>query len=149
MPNPKPKPVMSWHNSEGTLIKTDLLNDVYADEEDMSKSIATAVAERQRRIRKATIPVADEKNVIVGGLVLRTHRAGECIGYWCPIHNTSPHHMRTWRQIFDPASGVMYRECAHKLQHPDPDDSFEFAAVRNHVKDCDGCCVPSTHITRK
>lgn len=148
MPNPKPKPVQ-WQNPKGTLISPnpDLLNDAYLDADDIGESIKKAVVERNRRIRQ--VQPSDERNSLPGGQMLTTHRAGTCIGYWCPIHNTSPHHMRTWNQTFDPMSKVMFRECQHGQLHPDPDDPFEFAAARDHAIDCDGCCKPSKHITRK
>ena len=89
----------------------------------------------------------DERNVLVGGTVLRTHRSADCAGYWCPIHNTSLHHMRTWDQVYKPDG--MYRVCPHNIIHPDPDDPNEFLMARDHrVFGCDGCCSPLTRITR-
>ena len=133
-------------------IDPELLNDAYVDADDIGASIIAAAEARQRAIRNTSAPQAapaDERNTIVGGTVMRTHRKDACMGYWCPIHNTSLHHMRTWKQVFDPSTGVMLRECPHGGYHPDPDDPFEFAAAKAHKGHCDGCCAPATHIKRK
>lgn len=135
-----------------TNIDPDLLNDAYVDSDDMRDSIIAAAEARQRAIRKMSAPQAapaDERNTLVGGQVLKTHRQENCMGYWCPIHNTSLHHMRTWPQRFDPSTGVMLRVCPHGAYHPDPDDPFEFAAARAHKGHCDGCCEHTSHIKRK
>lgn len=134
-----------------TNIDPELLNDAYVDTDDMRDSIIAAAEARQRAIRNTSAPQAraDERNTLIGGQVLRTHRRDTCMGYWCPVHNTSLHHMRTWKQMFDPSTGVMFRVCPHGGYHPDPDDPFEFAAAKAHKGHCDGCCAPATHIKRK
>ena len=128
-----------------------LLNDAYVDSDDMGGSIIAVAEARQRRIQQSgsqTAPV-DERNTLIGGQIIRSHRSSNCFKYWCPIHNTSLHHMRTWKQMFDPATGVMLRVCPHGGYHPDPDDPFEFAAAKAHKGHCDGCCSSATHIKRK
>lgn len=90
-----------------------------------------------------------ESNVLVGGTKIRTHNADECVGYWCCIHNPSPHHMRSWEQQWDEYDLMMYRICEHGMMHPDPDDPFEFNAARKHKDACDGCCDPRNHVTRR
>lgn len=133
----------------GSAVDSRELNDSYTD---IGADIIAAAEARQRRIQQSTAPQAapaDERNELTGGLVMRTHRRDKCMGYWCPLHNTSLHHMRTWKQTFDPTSGVMFRVCPHGEWHPDPDDPFEFAAARAHHGLCDGCCTPINRIKRK
>jgi hypothetical protein len=91
----------------------------------------------------------DELNTLVGGEKIRTHRAGDCMGYWCCIHNQSPHHMMKWKQSFDSVDKVMLRVCEHGLEHIDPDDPNEHVFVSGHAVVCDGCCKPDGHIKRR
>jgi len=82
-----------------------------------------------------------EKVTLVGGQILNAHAKGDCVGYWCCIHNNSPHHMRYWDQNWRSDRGLMERICAHGIGHPDPDDpkaTDKYEAVHG----CDGCCNP-------
>lgn len=90
-----------------------------------------------------------ESNTLVGGTKLRTHNINECSGYWCCIHNPSPHHMRGWDQHWDEYDLMMYRICEHGMMHPDPDDPYEFNAAHKHRPACDGCCDWRDRIKRK
>lgn len=93
--------------------------------------------------------IFDEPNVLVGGTRIRTHRAGDCIGYWCCIHNQSPHHMVKWKQVFDSVDRVMLRVCDHGMEHIDPDDNTPSWYAERHAESCDGCCKPDGHVRRR
>lgn len=135
------------------------------DRPEIIEAIAKAVKERDRRIhgvgvaggngagrvisRNNRTAPCDEQNVLVGGTLIRTHRRDDCWGYWCPIHNQSPHHMRGWDQVFDPDEAItMQRVCPCGNLHPDP-DSPETDHGWHKVSGCCGCCDPRTHIKRK
>lgn len=90
-----------------------------------------------------------ESNTLVGGIKIKTHAKEKCIGYWCCIHNQSPHHMRSWEQHWDEYDLVMYRICEHEIMHPDPDDPSEFRVSKTHKDGCDGCCRSQDRIKRR
>lgn len=102
-----------------------------------------------RSLAKSTQPVFDELNTLVGGEKIRTHRAGDCTGYWCCVHNPSPHHMVKWKQVFDSVDKVMLRVCDHGMEHIDPDDPRDTIFMSGHGIVCDGCCKPVGHIRRR
>jgi hypothetical protein len=79
-----------------------------------------------------------ERNVLVGGSILTTHKISECRGPHCTIHNLSEHHMVLWTQSWNPDDRRMERICFHGQHHPDPD---EINPDKKHT--CDGCCEPS------
>ena len=72
-----------------------------------------------------------------GGQRMSVHHELDCIGYWCPIHYPSPHHMSMWVQHWE--SGKMYRVCEHGYKHPDPDDLL-YRDDMDQSHDCDDCC---------
>ena len=78
-----------------------------------------------------------EQVALIGGQVIYAHKEDGCRGYWCCIHNMSPHHMRRWIQEWDADTKQMYRLCVHKKRHPDPDDT---GTARHDPKKCCGCC---------
>jgi hypothetical protein len=50
------------------------------------------------------------------------HPPSRCIGYYCPWHNPSEHHMNTWvRRILTDRNNLMERVCPHDIGDPDPD----------------------------
>lgn len=79
----------------------------------------------------------DETNVLEGGEVIVTHRLDSCDGYWCCIHNPSPHHMRGWKQTFNFQMKIIMRVCACGEEHPDPDD-IDGQRIR-HACACNHC----------
>lgn len=92
----------------------------------------------------------DETNVLYGGEVMVTHRKDHCAGYWCPVHNPSPHHMAGWRQRYDFALKQVQRRCSHNNWHPDPDDKHTTMTDRLHVKECPcHCCDYRGHIKQR
>lgn len=95
------------------------------------------------------IAPADESNTLVGGTKIRSHRRDKCMGYWCCIHNPSPHHMKSWDQHYDHTTKMMYRICEHGVEHPDPDDPWAWQATGPHAQYCDGCCKSDGRIRRR
>lgn len=80
------------------------------------------------------------------GQVMLYHKADLCEGQFCPMHNPSDHHMKTWPMHgrSDLKLPLIERICPHDATHPDPDSlawclrmSPEFTA---HHGACDGCC---------
>ena len=102
-----------------------------------------------RSLTKSSHAMSDELNTLVGGEKIRTHRAENCIGYWCCVHNPSPHHMAKWKQVFDSVDKVMLRVCKHLKEHIDPDDPRDMMFMNGHSIVCDGCCKPIGHIKRR
>jgi hypothetical protein len=74
------------------------------------------------------------------------HDPAACVGYPCPYHNPSAHHMVTWRKVVRETT-LVERLCPHGIGHPDPDS----VAYMNRVTEdegwgshgCDGCCRPA------
>lgn len=89
----------------------------------------------------------DETNVLEGGEVVMTHRLANCSGYWCPIHNPSPHHMRSWRQTFNFPMKVIMRVCPCGEEHPDPDDRDGFRI--GHSCHCHHCSPNGRVVQRR
>jgi len=90
--------------------------------------------------------IYDETNVLEGGEVIVTHRLNDCDGYWCCIHNPSPHHMRGWKQTFNFPMKAIMRVCpVHGDEHPDPDDR-DYRG--RHTCTC-GCCSPKGKVTQR
>jgi len=81
-----------------------------------------------------------ERNVLVGGTVIKTHDRDQCSGKYCTIHNNSDHHMIKWKQIWDEKNRRIMRICSHNVAHLDPDELP--SALKEHF--CDGCCSPSS-----
>lgn len=83
------------------------------------------------------------------GFTLNTHRAGDCLGPYCCIHNPSDHPLKDNPLNWRADRALMERICDHGVGHPDPDDiSFkrltrghEYADAEAH-HGCDGCCQP-------
>lgn len=79
---------------------------------------------------------------------LLVHRAGECAGPTCVVHNPSQHHMRDWPLKWRSDRKLMERLCEHGVGHPDP-DHLDFvrrtkggaAAETDSIHGCDGCCA--------
>jgi hypothetical protein len=69
-----------------------------------------------------------------------THKAADCKGPNCPVHNPSDHHMRSWPLHYREDRGITERICPHGIGHPDPDDIN--AQGIESVHGCDGCCEP-------
>jgi hypothetical protein len=86
----------------------------------------------------------DETNVLEGGEVIVTHRLNDCDGYWCCIHNPSPHHMRGWTQTFNFPMKAIMRVCPCGDEHPDPDERWR----SRHTCKC-GCCSPKGRVIQK
>jgi len=89
-----------------------------------------------------------ERNTLVGGTKILTHHRGDCKGYWCCIHNPSPHHMITWEQHFSDVDSIVYRICKHGEMHPDPDDPNAWAVHNSHGCMCH-CCGTIGKIKRR
>lgn len=91
-----------------------------------------------------------ETVTLIGGMVIDVHPEVACLGRRCSIHNPSPHHMRGWVQHWMDANKTMYRECPHRMLHPDPDHlayiktvfGDDWVMVYQHG-DCCGCCMPA------
>lgn len=135
---------------------TDISSDSRGDNRGL---LIKEVYERQQRIDKAkqlqkkqsraktnvyrephTEPV-----VLIGGGIIYAHREDMCRGYWCPIHNVSPHHMRRWIQEWCAHTKSMMRVCKCGVQHPDPDDR----QIPDHdPAKCCGCCDRRSAVSR-
>ena len=86
------------------------------------------------------------------------HDRAACAGNHCPVHNPSPHHMKSWKLHWRDDSAIFERLCPHGIGHPDPDsiayirrvdselgDGDKAAAMAVHPRHgCDGCCVKLT-----
>lgn len=125
-------------------------NDIQSIIDRELKSAANIDRELLRALDERLARVKDmENNTLIGGTKIRTHAYNECVGYWCCIHNPSPHHMRKWEQYWDELDAIMYRICVHGMLHPDPDDPHEFRASKKHREGCDGCCNSRDHVSRR
>lgn len=50
------------------------------------------------------------------------HALERCEGTFCPFHNPSDHHMKTWPlHVRYDRYGLTERVCSHGIGHPDPD----------------------------
>lgn len=81
-----------------------------------------------------------DMSITGSGQIVHYHTADKCAGMFCPFHNPSAHHMRSWPLHFRPH--VMERLCPHRVGHPDPDSLAymqQFGADVG-VHGCDGCC---------
>lgn len=103
--------------------------------------IIKAAQARQRSIAMVKRDTFEE-HTLVGGQTIYTHRERECWGYWCPIHNQSPHHMVRWEQRYDWKHNVMVRVCEHGEEHPDPDEPHKDHGRHDRLGCC-GCCSRS------
>ena len=83
------------------------------------------------------------------GQVLRgVHKAADCQGRHCVIHDPSGHNMSDWPtnfrtgDAFDIKPPHMERICPHGVGHPDPDDAEYWRSRHQEVSvhGCDGCC---------
>lgn len=83
---------------------------------------------------------------LAGGAVLRVHASDKCAGQSCAVHNPSHHVLRYAPLLWRSSTGLMERECIHKIGHPDPDALAFLVRVRGESADvlkyhgCDGCC---------
>lgn len=83
----------------------------------------------------------DEQNTLEHtDIVLNTHRASDCMGHYCTIHNRSDHSMRSFPQWWRNDRGIMERICPHGIGHPDPDDYKVMLSKAEQIHGCDGCC---------
>ena len=81
----------------------------------------------------------DRAGFYVGMRILYVHHPSMCAGQDrpCSVHRPSPHHMRTWSQLWRADLGVMQRLCPHGIGHPDPDE-----VLKSGSHACDECCNP-------
>ena len=107
----------------------------------LAPDIVGAAKDRQRTLAKMKRETMEE-HTLIGGQTIYTHRADECWGYWCPVHNQSPHHMVRWEQRYDWSHNVMVRVCEHGGEHPDPDEPRKDHG-RHDRQGCCGCCSRS------
>jgi len=84
----------------------------------------------------------DSEYEVANGVLTSVHDRSECEGRWCCIHNPSAHPMREWPQLWRGDIGLMERQCAHGVGHPDPDDP-KVAESGWRMHGCDGCCAGS------
>jgi hypothetical protein len=133
-----------------------------SDAADIIAGTLKEAAQRQRRITRQyekqrsqprVVPSRDqprstvnERVVLVGGTVITAHRESTCRGYWCPIHNVSPHHMRRWAQTWNAVSKQILRVCPCGEEHPDPDDRAPLD--HDHPLSCCGCCDRRKTVSR-
>lgn len=118
------------------------------DAGDIAEKIRQASRDRQCRILGVKRSVALERYTLPGGQVINGHTENSCWGYWCPIHNPSPHHMVKWTQYFDDISGKMFRECPqHTVSHPDPDEPVTDYGAHER-SGCCGCCDRRAYVKR-
>ena len=80
---------------------------------------------------------------VQGGILTNVHRAGQCVGEHCWIHNPSEHHMVAWPMSWRADKRTAERVCPHGIGHPDPDDVAFNARIGRGVTihGCDGCCT--------
>jgi len=83
-----------------------------------------------------------------GQRILNVHRAGDCSGGNCPIHNPSEHYLADAPRHYVGDKQLMERVCEHGVHHPDPDALAHLARVHGAewaaeigVHTCDGCCT--------
>lgn len=78
-----------------------------------------------------------------GTVLTHLHGDRQCAGPWCVLHRPSDHHMRTWPLLWRDDRGIFERVCAHRVGHPDPDQT-EYLTRTGDVgtHSCDGCCAP-------
>lgn len=69
------------------------------------------------------------------------HEKEDCLDQVCSLHNRTPHHMRTWRQMWREDVYLMERVCEHSVGHPDPDDYTILYGGAKETHGCDGCCL--------
>jgi hypothetical protein len=91
-----------------------------------------------------------------GWLVFNVHRAEDCRGRACVVHNPSDHCMRSFPTRlripgpYDIKPTHMERICPHGIGHPDPDDAAYQRSIGQDVgvHGCDGCCAspPNPHV---
>lgn len=79
------------------------------------------------------------------GELIHHHRADQCEGQHCALHNPSGHHMTTWPLHFRAdRPPLLERICAHGVGHPDPDSAAwlnqEAPQGAWSIHGCDGCC---------
>lgn len=93
------------------------------------------------------IPEGMER-ILVDDELLIIHKREKCAGEFCPVHNASDHHMRTWRLHWRDDQQIFERICFHGVGHPDPDTiaflkrtaGEDFGGIAA-VHGCDGCCT--------
>lgn len=62
-----------------------------------------------------------EESTLESGQRIRHHTWMKC-ELPCPLHGPSPHPLNRADRYYNSTIKVMYRECRHDVQHPDPDD---------------------------
>lgn len=83
-----------------------------------------------------------EHTLVGGQKLINVHDEAMCYGVYCPIHNMSEHHMKSWPQNWRSDRGIMERICSHGVGHPDPDDYKFRETTSASIHGCDGCCSP-------
>ena len=73
------------------------------------------------------------------------HDKKQCAGQFCPFHNPSDHHMKTWpTYVRYDRGGMTERLCPdNHIGHPDPDSLAWMNRVGRDdggAHGCDGCC---------
>lgn len=79
------------------------------------------------------------------GFTLNVHRAGDCLGEYCCIHNPSDHILKNAPLNWRSDKRQMERICDHGVGHPDPDDLAYHLLIDSEagwmgIHGCDGCC---------
>lgn len=98
---------------------------------------------RKARVKKAWLNKAEKMDFVYlenTNIKIWTHKADQCIGEQCTIHNLSNHSMRLFPQWWREDRGIMERICSHGIGHPDPDDYRCINNKYERVHGCDGCC---------
>src|SRR5882757_3669925 len=79
------------------------------------------------------------------------HDADKCEGQFCCIHHPSDHPLKDATLQWRADRGMMERQCAHGVGHPDPDGvafvartEGEDTAEAFSMHGCCGCCTTST-----
>lgn len=114
--------------------------------DDLADDILVASMKRQGRLL-SNLRLSMEEHTLVGGQRITCHREATCWGYWCPVHNPSPHHMVKWEQVFNETTKTMHRVCSHGTAHPDPDEPVTDYGAHSRTGCC-GCCNRRNFIKR-
>lgn len=96
--------------------------------------------------------LTEDRAALVGDVrLVNVHRAFQCVGRVCVMHNPTDHPMVTWPLTFDGDTTLVQRVCSHDVAHPDPDSMVFFVEIGyEHVgeHDCDGCCEQALQALR-
>lgn len=70
-----------------------------------------------------------------GEVLYNVHREGQCVGFWCTIHNPMPGPWANWPMTF--GYDGMFRVCPHGFRHNAVEDMINGFTWGIH--ECDGC----------